>query len=170
MHFLLGFTLVELLLTLAVGSILLLVAVPGFSHLLATQQLEDSALIMQRSLSLARGEAITKGKSLTLSRLNGAWRDGWLLYEDSSQNGHYDDGEKVFRVFPALPKAIQLTGNAPVSRYIRFTPDGRATLLNGGYQIGTLTVCRQGGRQAIRLTINNAGRATLKRVMQPCNL
>ncbi|MBH3438858.1 GspH/FimT family pseudopilin [Pseudomonas luteola] len=169
MHFLIGFTLIELLLTLAIGSILLLTAVPAFSHMLAAHQLENSAFMMQRSLALARSEAISKSKIFTLSSVAGAWRDGWLIYEDNNQNGRYDNGERILRTFSALPRKIQITGNAPINNYIRFTPDGRATLLNGGYQIGTLTVCQQDGMQTIQLTINNAGRVALKKIMQPCN-
>lgn len=55
-----GFTLVELMVTVAVAAVLLMIAVPSFRHMLATNQLNTVANELVGGLSEARMEAIQR--------------------------------------------------------------------------------------------------------------
>ncbi|PAU55672.1 GspH/FimT family pseudopilin [Pseudomonas indica] len=153
-----GFTLLEAITSLIVLITLASLAIPSFGNLLRTQQLESSVQSMQTSLSLARQEAIKQGKSFTLAPTGRTWADGWMLFQDANRNGTLDSGELVFRSFPPLPDEVTLVGNGNVSEYIRYTPDGRATLVNGGFQAGTLTLCRHGTTIGYELILSRSGR------------
>lgn len=163
-----GFTLLEAITSTMVLIILASLAIPYFGNLLRIQQLESSTQAMQTSLSLARQEAIKQGKSFTLAPTGMTWTDGWTLFQDANRNGAPDSGELVFRSFPPLPNGVILVGNENVSEYIQYTPDGRTTLLNGGFQAGTLTLCRQGTTISYELILSKSGRVRRNKQQHTC--
>lgn len=164
-----GLTIIEALVAVAVFGILLSVAAPSFSQLLHAQQLDSATQIMRRSLAMARHEAIKRGKPLTLAVREGEWSNGWFLFQDGNDNGRYDPDDLLLRAFPPVPSSTRLTGNTHVSSYIRYTPNGRATLLNGGYQMGTLKVCLKAQARGNTLVINNGGRVRYSRGADACH-
>lgn len=56
-----GFTLVELMVTIAVAVILITVAVPGYRHLMASHRLTTTTNKLVQALTVARMEAISRG-------------------------------------------------------------------------------------------------------------
>lgn len=159
MHPLKGFTLIEALITVTISGILISVALPSFAQLWRSQQLDSSTQTMLLSLALARQEAIKRGRALTIANKEGDWSNGWFLFLDDNNNGRHDPSESLLRSFPALPAGTSLTGNTHVRTYVRYTPSGSATLLNGGYQIGTLNVCHEDHVRGNAIVISHGGRA-----------
>lgn len=168
MRVLKGFTIIEALIAVTIFGILISFAAPSFAQLWRSQQLDSSTQTMLRSLVLARHEAIKRGRTLTIATQEGDWSNGWFLFQDDNDNGRYDPNELLLRSFPAIAGSTSLTGNTHVSRYIRYTPSGRATLLNGGYQMGTLTVCHKDHARGNALVINNGGRVRYSRGVDVC--
>ncbi|MGA8008098.1 MAG: GspH/FimT family pseudopilin [Thiomonas sp.] len=66
-----GFTLVELLVTLAIAGLLLALAVPSFNRLMVSSRLTTQANNAVSLLSYARGEAVKRGGNVQID-LNGA--------------------------------------------------------------------------------------------------
>ncbi|MNO01291.1 hypothetical protein D3C81_2213950 [compost metagenome] len=59
----------------------------------------------------------------------------------------------------SIAEGVQIVGNAPVSRYVRYTPTGDAKMQSGAFQAGTISLCHESGMQAVRrLVISATGR------------
>lgn len=67
-----GFTLVELMITLAVAGVLLAIAVPSFNQMIVATRLATQANEIVAAVSLARSEAIKRNASITFCRVKKA--------------------------------------------------------------------------------------------------
>lgn len=136
-----GFTLIEGLLALALLAIVLGLAIPPLALLLQRQQLDSARQQLVGAIAATRYEAATRKQAVTLLQRNGNWANGWVMFVDTDADSELDAGESVLRDYPALRDSIELTGNQPVSRYIRYTANGHARLYSGAFQTGTLLLC-----------------------------
>ena len=84
MKFSRGFTLVELLMGLAILSIVTTTVVPSFSQLLAEQRLRQVSNELRMSLTLARSEAIKRNQTVNVLPAESAWSDGWCVESDTA--------------------------------------------------------------------------------------
>lgn len=73
-----GFTLVELMVTLAILAILAVIAVPSFSGLIATQATRNASFDLSAAMTLARSEAVKQNAIATVSTPSN-WAAGWVL-------------------------------------------------------------------------------------------
>ncbi len=109
-----GFTLLELMVTVAVAAILLALALPSFQQTLRSNRVATSTNALLGALALARSEAIrtTHTSSLCASSsgtaCGGTWTDGFLVWTDSNANGVLNAGETV--KFSHGSESISLTG------------------------------------------------------------
>src|SRR5690348_2467245 len=89
-----GFTLLELMVTLAVASVLVVIAVPSFRDLLRRNQVSSASNALLADLSYARSEASMRGSIVsicpstdgTTCTSTQAYESGWLVYTYSA--GH----------------------------------------------------------------------------------
>lgn len=72
-----GFTLIELMVTVAVAAVLLGVGLPSFREALQNQRVKTAASDMFLSLILARSEAIKRSANIDLARHSTDWVEGW---------------------------------------------------------------------------------------------
>ena len=79
-----GFTLIELMVTIAVLAITAALAAPSFRQLLAAQRMRALAYSMIADLVLARSEAVKRGENITLTPLTTTWSQGWKVTVASS--------------------------------------------------------------------------------------
>jgi type IV fimbrial biogenesis protein FimT len=95
-----GFTLIELIITLAIAGILLAVAVPNFISFVQNSRLTSQANDLVTALNYARSEAIKRGvRTAVCSSTNGTscaasttWDTGWLVFVDCDNDGVVDPG------------------------------------------------------------------------------
>jgi type IV fimbrial biogenesis protein FimT len=73
-----GFTLTELMVTLAVLAVLVTIAVPSFSGMIATQATRNASFDLTSAMSLARSEAVKQNTIATISA-SSSWATGWTL-------------------------------------------------------------------------------------------
>lgn len=106
-----GFTVVEAVVVIGVLSILIALAGPALSGMLLTQQVKNASYDLYSSLTLARGEALTRNVAVTLTPTEGDWARGWAVVEE---------GGTVIRRQSAYAR-ISMAGPAQVI----FSGDGR---------------------------------------------
>jgi type IV fimbrial biogenesis protein FimT len=169
----LGFSLIELMVTVSVLAIVLAMGVPSFQQLISDNrmavQANDflAALNFGRSESIKRGQRITLCKSADLSSCTtaGNWGQGWIVFVDSNNNATADDGSgTLLKIHESLTPSA-LSGNTNVADYVSYTPDGTTRLTSNAFQAGTLTLCPGASNMTGRtITINAVGRARISTV------
>jgi len=83
-----GFTLIELMVTLTVMAIILAIAAPSFSALLASNRLTTQTNELVGALNLARSEAVRRSQPVTLrSDDNDNYAKGWKVFADANADG-----------------------------------------------------------------------------------
>jgi type IV fimbrial biogenesis protein FimT len=134
-----GFTLVELMVTLAVAAILLTVGVPSFRDLIYNNRLTAATNMFVSSINIARSEAIKQGRNATVcvstdlaTCTGGNWNQGWVVWVDVDQNGAPSAAE-IIRTVQPLSNSLQLT-----SAQNSFTIDSQGSVDNPN---ATLDVC-----------------------------
>lgn len=154
-----GFTLIEAMLAMALLAVLAGLAAPALTQLRHAQQVRVASIDLASAFVLAREEAITRRQAVLVVSQDGEWSKGWRIFIDLDADGSHDDGEPLLYVGAPRGAGVRIGGNAPVSRYVRYTPSGEARLLSGAFQAGTLTVCHESGRQPLRrLVLSASGR------------
>lgn len=158
-----GFTLVEMMLAVAVLAILLSIGLPAFGGLIDNQRMDSSVNSLVRGIQFTRTEAIRRNRHVTMTPLQQDWNDGWVIFLDTNHNGRHDVGEQILRQEqPALISHIH--ANTNIAGYLRYNAQGESELLNGGFQSGTFSLCpRQPGVQGRKVIINRVGRARTER-------
>lgn len=169
-----GFTLVELLIVLAVAAVLVLYVVPSFSALATSSKLTAASNALLSSMHLARSEAIKRNSRVVMCKTAdglscasaGGWEQGWIVFQDTNNDGNRDAGESVIQRIEPLRESLRLTGNSSVAKYVSFLSTGATKLLAGGFQAGTVTVCSLSatGGEARQIVLNAVGRPRVQRV------
>lgn len=153
-----GFSLIELLITIAVVAILLALGLPSFQDALRSNRVATATNELIASFALARSEAIrtTHGSGICTSTAGtecdagSDWDDGWLVWSDSDDDGDLDtgaDAEPIIRYIQGHAN-LELTGeadNGASPTIIAFDPRGRVFAdLGSTPQVRTITLIPKG--------------------------
>jgi type IV fimbrial biogenesis protein FimT len=130
-----GFTLIELMIALAVGVILLVMAVPEFSAIVHKNRISATASDLYASLSLARNEAIKRRSAVrvcpssngTSCRGDRDWSDGWIVLDTGSNT--------VIRSLDALERGVLLEADNVVAGFVQFNATGDALATSGEFRV-----------------------------------
>ncbi len=156
-----GFTLLELMVTVAVVAVLASVAFPSFQSSIRSNRAATTHNELIGLVNLARSDAIRNNRgggvcgSSTGSSCDGQWGQGMMAFSDSNGDGAFSNGETVLR-FSAVNTAMAVTGPAALIGF-----DSRGRRRATGNQEVTLQPSQCGG-QKLRstLTINASGQVT----------
>ncbi|MCY1289724.1 Chthon cassette protein D [compost metagenome] len=151
-----GFTLIELMVTLAVLAILLGIAIPSFTDVTLGSKLRSQANELVAGAQLARSEAIKRNQPVTFCASasgstcasSGGWQQGWIVRSS--------DGT-VVQAHPAAPSGFQISSAV---HSITFQPTGIAAAS------AVLKVCRSSpdvGDQERLVSISLTGRASVSK-------
>ena len=166
-----GFTLLELMVTVAIAAILAAMAFPSFTGSIRSNQVATSTNELLASISLARSEAIRGTRSAGIcASSDGAncgadWNAGWLVWTDVGNTGlgTLGTGDTIVRYTQAKPKVSISTGS--VTAFI-FDNRGRMTARNAGGSLIAASnpaiglqssVCPAGSQLVRSFNINTAG-------------
>lgn len=126
-----GFTLTELMIVLAIASIVMAIAIPSFSGLLKSNQIRSSQGVLVSAFQFARTEALRRGTEIFLSPVDGSltaneWGGGLRVWADDNGNGDFTPGEEL-RVASSFNNKMTLDGTDSVTR-ISYLPNGMTNL------------------------------------------
>ena len=168
-----GITLVEVLIVLAIVAVLVRVAAPGLGETVDAVRLRAASSQLLAELNHARTEAIRRNARVVLCKSrdgesctdDGRWDQGWIVFHDSNNNALRDSGETLLRSVQGAAEGLRIVGNDQVADYVSFSGFGGARLTGGGFQAGTITVCRASARpvEGRQLIVNAVGRARLQK-------
>jgi type IV fimbrial biogenesis protein FimT len=154
-----GFTLYELLLTLALVAIICGLALPSFGKIIANGRLRTEVNALFHAVHLARQESVVRRNVVSICpSLDGAsctatldWSGGWIMFNNSDRDDPpvRDRGEALLQAHRAGPE-VRITANR--RGFTLRSTELRATN-------GTLVVCDPAGRVTPRaLVISYTGR------------
>ena len=153
-----GFTLVELMITIAVLAIVMAIALPSFNDMTLGSKLRSQANDLVAGAVLARSEAIKRNQTVTLcassdgATCTGTWANGWIVRSS---------GGAVIQAHGAAPSGFLIT-----SAQTSFTFQPTGVGVTPAPADPTFVFCRATpsvGGQEREVTITVTGRASVER-------
>lgn len=155
-----GYTLLELVVTLALAAILTAVALPAFRSTLDRQRATTSVHLLTAQFAQARSTAITRAEVVSVCpsrgdgrcREDGDWSEGWILFRDPDRDGQPDTAMEVLREQRRTPRGSLILRSSSGRPLLRYLPDGRSAGSNL-----RVRACLH-GRLYGEVVVNNLGR------------
>jgi type IV fimbrial biogenesis protein FimT len=174
----LGFTLIELMVTISLIAILLALAVPSLQNLVRKAQLRSTTQELAAALVYARSEAIKRGLPVTMCKsanpeatspscsTDASWQTGWLVFVDRDEDRVADYGEvppdEALRVGGPYAAALTISPDdtqAAFRDFVRYLPGGLSSGKDGQAS-GSLCIRLQD--QSRRLEIGSTGHVSVE--------
>lgn len=177
-----GFTLVELLIVMALTGILIAVGLPRLNQFSASRAMTSHIGLLASAMRVARSEAIKLGTrvsicpSLDPESIGGPvcsggandWASGWIMFSDLGVVGTIDGNDRVIQVQGPLSDSggIQSVGGATVS----FFPNGIAPGAQRTFNfLPTMAATAPGYSEAAqRMCLDNAGSTKRRKYTETC--
>lgn len=140
-----GFSLIELMVAVAILAILLALAVPSFQDMIQRNRVRTAAADLTDSLNLARSEAIKRGSSTRLC-IDGdnAWEVELISSAETLREGRLSEDLTI----TAAGGPYDVSG----SNCVRFRPDGLAYDASSLMTAGTLTLEAGSHQRVVNIT------------------
>lgn len=132
-----GFSLIELMVVIAIAAIISGLAAPSFSRMLNANRIQTTASALQSDMSYARTESVKRGTWVAIcpsSNANSAnptcdttnaWQNGWIVFADAAGNGVYGTGDTLLKVRDKLPGSNTIVASpAPAINGVIFNREG----------------------------------------------
>jgi prepilin-type N-terminal cleavage/methylation domain-containing protein len=160
-----GFTILELMFTVAIAAVLLAIGVPNFRDFIRNSRMSAQANDLLSGVNLARSEAVKRRTSVTLCAgtpadcdATGNFRDGWVVFADENGNGEIDGGDAVLLEHAAMPDGFvtrvmqtsdaededfeDLDYSSSATRYVSFGQNGFRRMNDGTLPVAlALVMC-----------------------------
>lgn len=166
-----GWTLIELLVSLALLALLTALALPSYQTLIQTQSADRLRDDLFAHLTLARTQAQTLGlpvvictatdifvvnpSDLQCASPGGDWTSGWFVFVDMDKDKQHQDDEPLIAVYEDAPLDVSIRFN--LDRAVLFDRQGRAPGSNGSFY-----VCQLEMDFLVGIAISKTGRIRFK--------
>ena len=160
-----GFTLIEMLIVVAIAAILLALAAPNFREMLVKRSVQAAAETLASDMRFARSEALKRSTRTVVCRstdgancsttAGGSWSDGWIVFVDSDVDGTVSAGDDLIRVQQVLPNISSMTSITPsntLSTY-GYDPTGVARGAGSNFVVTPTGTVRTGSTRLICISI-----------------
>lgn len=172
-----GFSVIELMIAIAVVAILITVALPSFQQSLRSNRVSTASNELITSLSLARSEALRNPRGAVIcSSQDGAtcagdWNDGWIVWIDADGNGLPGGaGDRLLRAIEGNDR-LDITAAAPGGPTFanRILFDNRGRVDNNDARVLTVRYaeCNAGDRHQVQINVSRTGQVRSTRQACP---
>jgi len=156
-----GFGLVELVIVIAMIAILVALAAPNYTVVAQNNTLTESANRFISSMAIARNEAATRNRFVTMCQLNatnngcnnnGLWENGWTVWADTD--------ERILTESPLPANFTLRASNNQFTNSITYNAQGNA-VGDGGNGVEIFRLCEPTANITISkaINLNGIGRA-----------
>ena len=163
-----GFTLLELMIAVAIVGILTTLALPSFREMLRQNRATGLANDLAAALNLARSEAIKRGTQATVCKSGNItaasptcstaanWQDGWLIFVDTGVAGTVDGTDVRLKVGQPSNSVAVISADSSntFANYVSYLPSGMSK--GSSWSNGSLNICVDGAERSVIL--NTTGR------------
>lgn len=161
-----GLTLIELMVTLAVATILVGIAVPSFKSIQVNNRLAAQTNEMSGSFALARSEAIKRGSVVRVVAADSDdWGKGWTIRADANRDGDFTDpGDVIYSQAPFRDSVVEpaADNNLTIPGVVEFNSRGALAPTGDVFSVKISDPeCK--GDQVRTFTVSVVGRASVVR-------
>lgn len=158
-----GFTLVELMMTLAVAAVLAMIGAPALGNLVARSREASAEARIAGTLRHARTAAVMDNSRVIVCpsddgrhcRPGFDWQHGWIVARDADHDGQPDPGRQILAALPPLPPGSRIITSAGRTHLV-FHPDGDSAGSNARF-----TICHARERDGKSVVVSNSGRVRI---------
>ncbi len=173
-----GYSMVELLTTVAVAAVLLSVSVPSMTSLVRSNRIVSDTNEFVATINLARAEALTNVLQVTVCKsrnqvscdASASWHDGWIVFVDNDENEQRDltgATETLLLVHEELGGSNTLQSVA-FSNWIAFRPNGLA--IGNAANAGMFSLCNAAGATYGRdISVSRIGSTSVENADGDCS-
>ena len=148
-----GFTLVELMMTLAIAAILLTSGVPSFTTMIKNNRIAVVTNEALGAFSYARTEAFKRGNNVHVAEVGA--NSSWVVWIDADNDDNWDQGEEL-RIWNNFPEGVSVT---KLNNFIIFDSSGLAN------NVETVTICDdRSGEQGSQLDLLLSGSISVSKI------
>ena len=162
-----GFTLIELVVTLAIMGILMSVAIPNYQTFVMSSRMSAQANEFMTALGFTRSEAIKRATRVTLCKSNdslmcttaGTWAQGWIIFTDGGTAGVIGGTDTVLQTHGPLEGSTSFVGSGgTLANYISYDSTAIGAT-SGSFSLCPPSPATVAGRDIV---ISNSGRARVQ--------
>jgi len=157
-----GFSLAEMMATLAIAAITASLAVPTMKNLVTNSQRTAGANELVSTLHAARSVAITRNVQVTICPSSNAehcndakWQDGWIYFVDNDQDRHVDANDEVLGAVNGI--ADITIRSQDFERFLVFRPNGQIMVDTAAENSGEMLLCDARGPEFSHSLILHVG-------------
>jgi type IV fimbrial biogenesis protein FimT len=136
-----GFTLIEVLVVIAIVAILMSLAAPSFKSLIQSNNMTSAVNSFMADMRFARSEAIRRGGGVVMCRSDSpedatptcgtgstvGWESGWIIFYDENNNGNKASTEPLIRAQGPITTVNTIAESGAATKFT-FTATGQLKL------------------------------------------